>query len=57
MAIIIKKALIADPLDESAVKLLQNAGIAVDVRIGLKPDQLRDIVAVSFAVSVFRNEK
>lgn len=47
MALSIKKALIADPLDASAVQLLQNAGIAVDVKLGLKPDQLKEIVPVS----------
>jgi hypothetical protein len=46
MALEIKKALIADPLDATAVQLLQNAGISVDVRTGLKPDQLRQIVSV-----------
>ena len=47
MALQIKNALISDPLDKSAIEILEKAGITADVRTGLKADELIQIIPVS----------
>ena len=38
------KVLISDDLSPMAVKIFQNAGVEVDVKVGLKPEQLLEII-------------
>ena len=43
----VKNVLISDPLDNSAIEILNKANINVQVKTGLKPEQLINEIKVS----------
>ena len=46
------RVLVSDDLSPEAVKILQDAGLAVDVKVGLKPDALEAIIGEYDALAV-----
>jgi D-3-phosphoglycerate dehydrogenase / 2-oxoglutarate reductase len=46
------KVLVSDDLSKAAVDILSQAGFAVDVRTGLPPDQLKEIIGVYHGLAV-----
>ena len=47
-----KRVLVADDLSPEAVKILEGAGLSVDVKVGLKPDELAKVIGVYDALAV-----
>lgn len=47
-----KRVLVSDDLSAEAVRILEGAGLAVDVKVGLKPDELERIIGDYDALAV-----